>query len=111
MEVSKISNSPDFQAKMVVNDKRIRNFIKSSFLSESKNTYNTLDKFTREHPDDIVSINFKQIEDKVYIAARNISSNKTETKLVHAAENVKPEDQTAFINLIKKTIENKSFWA
>ena len=111
MEINRISQSPDFQAKIVVCDKRIQKFIKTSFLTESKETYNVLDKYTRENPDAIVSMGFKQIKDKVYMAAKNISNNRTETKLVHDTENVKPEDQTAFIDLIKKTMENKSFWA
>ena len=110
MEVNRISQSPNFKAKMVVCDSRIQKFIKASFLAEAKDTYNTLDKFTRENQDAIVSVNFKLIGEKMYMTAKNGSNNQIETKLVHDTESVKLEDNTVFIDLIKKTMENKTFW-
>ena len=46
----------------------------------------------------------------MYMTAKNGSNNQIETKLVHDTESVKLEDNTVFIDLIKKTMENKTFW-
>lgn len=39
MEVNKVSYAPDFQAKIIIGDERIQKFIKSSFMTNSKTTF------------------------------------------------------------------------
>ena len=55
MEVNKVSYAPDFQAKIIIGDERIQKFIKSSFMANSKATFETLDRFSEIYP---VSINY-----------------------------------------------------
>lgn len=110
MEVCKVSNSPNFQAKMVITDKRMQRFIKSSFISNSKETFASLDKFTKIYPDTIVTVGIKNQEGKNYMVAKNCTKNTFEKKLMHDSETVKLEDQTLFLDLIKDTIKSKTFW-
>lgn len=110
MKISKTSNSPNFQAKMIIIDKRIQRFIKSSFTSNSKETFSSLDKFTKIYPDTVVTVAIKNEEGKNYMVAKNCTHNTFEKKLMHDTETVKLEDQTLFLDLIKKAIGNKAFW-
>ena len=110
MEISKISNSPNFQAKYVIGDERIQKFIKSSFLSNSKDTFETLDKFSVIHPDSVVLINIKRINGHDHLVAKNGINGEMVSKYLHDTRSVKLEDHNVFIDLIKKIMTNKSFW-
>ena len=111
MRIREGSNSPNFQAKRVITDKRIQRFIKSSFTSKSKDTFDSLDKFTKIYPDTIVTVSIKNKEGKNYLVTKNCTTDSFEKKLMHDSETVKLEDQTLFLDLIKKTMDNKTFWA
>lgn len=110
MEVNRISYSPNFQAKMVVIDKRIQRFIKSSFMANSKETFNSLDNFIKIYPDAVVTVAIKNEEGKNYMVAKNCTNNTFEKKLIHDIETVKLEDKTLFLDLIKRIMNNKTFW-
>ncbi len=110
MELNKISYNPNFQAKIILGDDRIQKFVKSSFMSGSKDTFATLDKFTAIYPDTIISIGIKNINGNDYLIAKNGVSGVMEKKFLHDTNSVKLEDQTAFIDLIKNVMKKKSFW-
>ena len=60
MEINKVSYSPNFQAKLIIADERVQKYVKSAFMANSKDTFNTLDKFSEIYPDSVVSINIKK---------------------------------------------------
>jgi len=110
MEISKINNSPNFRAKIIIGDHRIEKFIKSSFMANSRNTFDTLDKFSEINPDAIVSINIKNLKNRDYLVAKNGVTGATEVKLLEKSDVLTLKDRTAFIDLIKKVMNKKAFW-
>lgn len=110
MEINKISNSPNFGAKMIVIDGRVEKFIKSSFMADSKSTFSILDKFSLIYPDAVVSVGIKNIKDKDYLVIKNGVTGMTEKALVEDAQVLKLNSRTSFIDLIKRVIDKKSFW-
>lgn len=110
MEINKISNSPNFQAKIIINDERIHKFIKSSFISGARDTFDTLEEFNKIHPESIVSIGIKNVGHKDYLIAKNGITGATEKKFIHDTEILKLEDHCAFIDLIKRIMKENSFW-
>lgn len=110
MEVNKISYSPNFKAKMLIIDDRVEKFIKSSYMADSKSTFDVLDKFSSIYPDSVVSVCIKNIKDKDYLFVKNGITGKSEKSLVGDAEVLKLETRTSFIDLIKKVMAKKSFW-
>lgn len=110
MEVNKLSYAPDFQAKIIIGDERIQKFIKSSFMANSKATFETLDRFSEIYPDSIVSIGIKNLKNRDYLVAKNGVTGAQETKLIKSGETLNFEDRTTFIDLIKKIMNKKSFW-
>lgn len=110
MEISKINNSPNFRAKIIIGDKRIEKFIKSSFMANSRNTFDTLDKFSEINPDAIVSINIKNLKNRDYLVAKNGVTGATEVKLLEKSDVLTLKDRTAFIDLIKKVMNKQKFW-
>lgn len=110
MEINRVNNTPNFQAKIIIGDSRIEKYIKSSFMANSRETFNVLDKFSEIHPDSIVSINIKNLKNRDYLVAKNGITGATEAKLLHDTESLKLEDRTSFIDLIKKIMNKKNFW-
>lgn len=102
--------TPNFQAKLILGDERLHKFVKSSFMSKSKETFNTLDKFFEIYPDSVVSVGIKNINDKDYLVVKNGVTGATEKKLLHNIETVDKKDQSVFIDLIQKVSAQKSFW-
>ena len=110
MQVNSVNYSPNFQAKIIIGDGRIQKYIKSSFMANSRNTFDVLDKFSEIHPDSIVSVNIKNLKNRDYLVAKNGVTGATEAKLLHSSDVLKLEDRTSFIDLIKKIMNKKSFW-
>lgn len=110
MQVNKVSDSTNFKAKLIIGDERIQNFIKSSFLSDSSSTFDTLDKLSSIYPDSVLMMNIKNINNKDYLVVKNGLTGVMEKKFIHNAENVQSKDNLAFLNLIKNTMAKKSFW-
>lgn len=111
MQIRNMQNAPNFQAKLIIGDEKIQKFIKSSFMTKSKETFDTLDKFSSIYPDSIVSIGIKNMKGRDYLVAKNGITGVTEKKFLHDAEIVKLEDHSIFIDLIRKVIKNKAFWS
>lgn len=110
MEINRVNNAPNFQAKLIIGDQKIQKYIKSSFMANSKDTFATLDRFSEIYPDSIVSINIKNLNNRDYLVAKNGITGATEAKLLHDTEILKLEDRTSFIDLVKKAMKKKSFW-
>ncbi len=110
MEISRVNNNPNFGAKIIIGNEKIEKFVKSSFMANSRSTFDTLDKFSEIHPDSIVSINIKNLKNRDYLVAKNGITGASEAKLLHNSEIITPEDRTCFIDLIKKVMNKKSFW-
>lgn len=110
MEINRVNNAPNFQAKLIIGDQKIQKYIKSSFMANSKDTFSTLDRFSEIYPDSIVSINIKNLNNRDYLVAKNGITGATEAKLLHDTEILKLEDRTSFIDLVKKAMKKKSFW-
>lgn len=110
MEINKVSHSPNFQAKLVINDERVQKYIKSSFMANSRDTINTLDKFSVINPDSVVLVSVKNLKNRDYLVAKNGVTGATEAKLLEDSEVLKLNDRTSFIDLIKKIMNKKSFW-
>ena len=110
MQVNKVQNNPNFQAKLIYGDRRIEKFIKSSFMADSKATFSTLDKYSEIYPDAIVSINVKSIKNKDYMVAKNGITGAIEKFLLGNAEKIDTKNRTAFIDLVKNIMNKKTFW-
>lgn len=110
MEINRVNNAPNFQAKLIIGDQKIQKYIKSSFMANSKDTFATLDRFSEIYPDSIVSINIKNLNNRDYLVAKNGVTGRNEAKLLHDTESLKLEDRTSFIDLIKKIMNKKNFW-
>ena len=110
MQINKIDNTPSFQAKLIVGDERIQKYIKSSFMANSRKTFDILDKFSAQNPDAIVSLNIKNLKNRDYLVAKNGITGKSEAKLLHDKDILKLEDRTSFIDLVEKVMNKKSFW-
>ena len=106
MQVNKVQNTPSFQAKLICGDNRIEKFIKSSFMANSKDTFSILEIY----PDAIVSVNVRNIKNKDYLVAKNGVTGATEKKLLGNAEKIDTKNRTAFIDLVKKIMNKKTFW-
>lgn len=111
MQIQSTPASPNFQAKLILGDERIHNFVKSSFLADSKRTFDTLDKFSVIYPDAVVTAGIKNIKNKDYLVVKNGVTGATEKKLLHRTETVDKKDGSIFIDLIQKVMNKKSFWA
>ena len=61
MEVNKISNSPNFQSKIIVGDNRIQKFIKSSYMANSRKMNDLLDSFNDSHKNQLVTLNIRKM--------------------------------------------------
>lgn len=106
MEINKISYNPNFGAKMVLSDERVQKFIKSSFIADSKSTFETFDKYSSIYPDSVVSVGIKNIKGKDYLVVENNSTGMSEKTLIKDSNDSKIQ----FIDLIKKVIDKKHFW-
>ena len=95
---------------MLIIDNRVEKFIKSSYMADSKSTFDVLDQFSSIYPDSVVSVCIKNIKDKDYLFVKNGITGKSEKSLVGDAEVLKLETRTSFIDLIKKVMAKKSFW-
>jgi len=110
MQIQSQPYTPNFQAKLIIGDEKIQKFIKSSFLTKSKETFDTLDKFSAIYPDSIVSLGIKNINNRDYLVAKNGLTGATEKKFLHDTNIVKLEDNSAFIDLVKKIMKSRAFW-
>lgn len=110
MNVSKISYSPNFQAKLIICDDSVQRFVKSSFLAESKNTFSALDEIGKIYPDSVVSLGIKNIDGSNYLFAKNCLNGAIEKFFLHNINMVCLEDLSVFVNLIRKIIKNEAFW-
>lgn len=110
MQIQHQSNTPNFQAKLIIGDKRIQKFIKSSFISKSREAFDVLDKLSSVYPDSIVSVGIKNVNSKDYLVAKNGITGAIEKKFLHDSNIIKLEDHSVFIDLVKKIMKNKAFW-
>lgn len=110
MQVNNVSYNPNFQAKLIISDERVQKYVKSAFMANSKNTINTLDKFSEIYPDSIVTVNIKKIKNRDCLFAKNGVTGATKAKLLASSEVLKLQDRTSFIDLIKGIMNKKSFW-
>ena len=110
MEINRCNYNPNFGAKIIIGNQDIEKYVKSSFMANSRSTFDTLDKFSAIYPDSVVSINIKNLKNRDYLVARNGVTGAIEAKLIHKSEFVNPKDRTVFIDLIKKVMNKKSFW-
>ena len=110
MQINKVNNSPNFQAKIIIGDEKIQKYIKSSFMANSRKTFDLLDKFSAENPDTVISLNIKNLKNRDYLVAKNGVTGVTEAKLLHDKDVLKLEDRTIFIDLVEKIMNKKSFW-
>ena len=110
MEINKVSYAPNFQAKIIMGDEKIQNVVKSCFVSNSKATFETLDKFSEIYPDSIVLMGIKNLKNRDYLVAKNIVTGKQESKLLTKDATTKPYNKTTFIDLLRKVMNKKSFW-
>lgn len=114
MEVNRISNSPNFKAKIIVGDERINKFIKSSFMTNRKGTLKLLDNFDEFHPDQLVTLSISRIGksdiQKEYLLAHNGITGKDSAVLLDNADRITPQNRNAFSVLVKRMLDNYCFW-
>ncbi len=110
MQIQNTPSVTSFQAKIILGDERIHKFVKSSFLTDSKTTFDVLDKFPAIYPDSVVTVGIKNIKSKNYLVAKNGLTGSSEKKILHAIDTVSPKDQSVFLDLIQKIMKKKSFW-
>jgi hypothetical protein len=112
MEVNKISNSPNFQAKIIVGDSRIQKFIKSSYMANSRKMNDLLDSFNDSNKNQLVTLNIRKMfkDGADYMIARNGITGKDSGVILDNAEIITPNNRNAFYTLIKRIFDDKSFW-
>ena len=110
MQIQNNPASPNFQAKLILVDNNVERFVKSSLSVNSKETFDTLDNFFVIYPDSVVTAGIKNVKNRDYLFVKNGATEKVEMKFIRNSKTVNEKDNSAFLDLIKRIMNKKSFW-
>lgn len=104
------NNNINFQAKLINADNRVQKYVKSAFVTNPRDTINTLEAYRNIHPNEVTILSLTEKGGKNYMFVKNGATGKIIKREIKDATSVQSEDKYAFIDLLKQVISDKRFW-
>lgn len=104
------NNNIHFQAKLINADNRVQKYVKSAFVTNPRDTINTLETYRDIHPNEVTILNLLEKDEKNYMFVKNGVTGKIIKREIKDTDSVQPEDKYVFIDLLKQVISDKKFW-
>jgi hypothetical protein len=104
------NNNINFQAKLINADNRVQKYVKSAFITNPRDTLNTLETYRDIHQNEVTILSLIEKDGKNYMSLKNGVTGKIIKREIKDANSVQSEDKYAIIDLLKQVISDKKFW-